>query len=125
MSGINKQKDSKQNEEDFDANQPLKFFGSNAESWRGAETRSGRLKLAPKYQPEIVSISVIVFLIYFCYLREENEVDEKLKRDLYDHWGEEASRLKKAYDYNIKNNLPTAEILNRLREIGAPAPPRQ
>lgn len=65
----------------------------------------------------------MVFLIYFTVLREENDTDDLLKRDLYDHFGEEASRLKKAYDYNIKNNLPTTEIVNRLRDIGAPVPP--
>lgn len=64
-------------------------------------------------------------MIYFLILREENEIDERLGWDLYDHFGPEASRLKKAYDYNIKNNLPVEEILDRMREIGAPCPPRQ
>lgn len=96
------------------------FFGTQAERVRATP----ELPVRPTYSPYIVHVSLAVFLIYFLYLREENDIDDLLKRDLYDHFGEEASRLKKAYDYNVKHNLPTAEIVNRLREIGAPVPPQ-
>lgn len=99
---------------------PMEFFGSAAEKVRVTPVPPHR----PKYSPWIVHFSLASFLIYFCILREENDVDELLKRDLYDHFGEEASRLKKAFDYNRKHNLPTQEIVNRLREIGAPVPPQ-
>lgn len=99
--------------------EPVKYFGTPVEKIRATPAHSER----PKYSPHIVHVSLMVFLIYFTILREENDTDDLLKRDLYDHFGEEASRLKKAYDYNIKNNLPTTEIVNRLREIGAPVPP--
>lgn len=36
----------------------------------------------PDYQPPIVLISLAVFLIYFCILREENDIDELLYVDL-------------------------------------------
>lgn len=106
--------------DDDDPNKPILFFGSAAEQIRATPIAPER----PYYTPYIVNISLMVFLIYFCILREENDIDEILGRDLYENFGDEAARLKKAYDYNIKNNLPTAEIVNRLREIGAPAPPR-
>lgn len=99
--------------------EPLKYFGSPAEKIRATPAPPPR----PEYSPYIVHVSLAAFLIYFCILREENDIDDLLKRDLFDHFGEEASRLKKAYDYNIKHNLPTQEIVNRLREIGAPVPP--
>lgn len=99
--------------------EPLKFFGGPAEKVRATP----KPPPAPEYSPYIVSLSLAAFLTYFCILREENDIDDLLRRDLFDHFGEEASRLKKAYDYNIKHNLPTQEIVHRLREIGAPVPP--
>lgn len=103
-----------------DPDEPLKYFGSPAEKYRATPQAPDR----PYYSPHIVYVSLIAFLVYFCILRESNDTDELLSRDLFDHWGEEASRLKKAYDYNIKHNLPTSEIVNRLRELGCPVPPR-
>lgn len=101
--------------------EPTKYFGSANEKIRATP----KLEERPTYSPHIVHVSLIVFLAYFLIFREENDTDELFKRDLYDHFGEEASRLKKAYDYNIKNNLPTREIVERLREIGAPVPPNR
>lgn len=43
-----------------------------------------------------------------------------LGRDLYDHFEGEASRLKKAYDYNIQYDLPTNEIVDRLLQYHRP-----
>ncbi|XP_031630956.1 uncharacterized protein LOC116345616 [Contarinia nasturtii] len=103
------------------SDKPMDFFGTSAERVRVTPAPPER----PKYSAEIVTISLASFLVYFCILREENDIDEALGRDLYDYFGEEGSRLKKAYDYNIEHGLPTAEILDRLREIGAPVPPRK
>lgn len=102
-----------------DPDEPLQYFGTEVEKIRATPAPPPR----PEYSPYIVHVSLMAFLIYFCMLREENDIDDLLKRDLFDHFGEEASRLKKAYDYNIKHNLPTTEIVNRLRELGAPVPP--
>lgn len=99
--------------------EPFKYFGSQAEKIRATPEPPPH----PEYSPYIVSISLMVFMTYFCILREENDLDEHLGRDLFDNFGDEASRLKKAYDYNIKHQLPTHEIVSRLREIGAPVPP--
>lgn len=107
-------------EQDFD--KPFKYFGSEAEQIRSSPAPPSD---QPEYSPYIIAISLVVFMGYFCIFREENDIDELLGRDLFDHFGEEASRLKKAYDYNIKHNLPTHEIVSRLREIGAPTPPQQ
>lgn len=95
------------------------YFGSEAEKIRA----SPKNEESDGYKAYIVSASLAVFMIYFCILREPNDLDDAMDRDLYDHFGPEASRLKKAYDYNIKHSLPTAEITNRLRQLGAPVPP--
>lgn len=99
--------------------EPYKYFGSQAEKFRSTPQAPPH----PEYSPYIISLSLSVFMAYFCIFRDENDIDELLGRDLFDHFGDEASRLKKAYDYNIKHNLPTHEIISRLREIGAPVPP--
>lgn len=96
-----------------------KYFGSAAEKIRAFPETSAE----DDNKAYILMATLAVFLIYFCILRESNDVDELLERNLYDHFGPEASRLAKAYQYNIKHNLPTAEITNRLRELGAPLPP--
>lgn len=59
-------------------------------------------------------------MVYFCILREENEVDEAMGRNYHEVYGFEAAQLKKAYDYNVKHNLPTYELRDRLKELGVP-----
>lgn len=101
------------------SDESYKYFGSQAEKIRAFPESSA----ADEYKSYIVTASCAIFMIYFFILRESNDLDEHLERDLFDHYGPEASRLKKAYEYNIKHNLPTGEIINRLRELGAPVPP--
>lgn len=59
-------------------------------------------------------------MVYFFILREENDVDERMKLGYYERQGYEIGQLKKAYDYNIKHNLPTTEIVQRLEELEVP-----
>lgn len=101
-------------------NKPYPYFGTDAEKIRATPVPP---HADAPHKPLIVGISLAVFLIYFCILRESNDIDEQLGADLHDHFGYEASQLKKTYDYNIKHQLPTQEIVSRLREIGAPVPP--
>lgn len=67
-------------------------------------------------------------MVYFFILREENDIDERMKLSYHEHLGYEVGQLKKAYDYNIKHNLPTTEIVQRLEELEVPVsfePPRR
>lgn len=107
----------------FDPNKPLPFFGTEAHLSAGPQEDMHKPK--HKYHPIVLMFSLSVFMIYFCCLREENETDDLLRKDLYDHFGQngEATALKNAYIYNIKHNLPVTEIVRRLRDIGAPIPP--
>lgn len=64
---------------------------------------------------------MIVFMIYFFILREENDVDQKLTRTLdqtmYDI---ELEKLNKDYQERITNNQSVVSIKNRLTEMGHP-----
>ena len=62
---------------------PVKFSSSNAKKWDSMDTfYPERARRQPMSQPFIVIGSVVVFLIYFCVLREPNEIDEMLERPL-------------------------------------------
>ncbi|XP_055836432.1 uncharacterized protein LOC129921563 [Episyrphus balteatus] len=102
--------------------EPMQFFGSGAASWRAKDTRSGGADEALWYQQYVISGSVAIFLIYFCILREENDIDQKLEGSLYDHIeGLEEQQLVIRYKYNRDNNIDTADIEKRLLELGIDA----
>ncbi|XP_020294594.1 uncharacterized protein LOC109860131 [Pseudomyrmex gracilis] len=68
--------------EDDSNDQPIKYSTSKAASMRINEYRDPHGDSIPWYQPYIVSLSLTVFLIYFCILREENDIDTMLDMDL-------------------------------------------
>lgn len=72
----------------------------------------------PWYQPYSVVGSVAVFLIYFCVLREESDVDLEFNKTLYDRIkGLEKHQLLQTYRYNKENGLSVEDIEKRLQEI--------
>lgn len=72
------------------------------------------------YEPYVVSFSLAVFLLYFCYFREENNVDIKLTKSLYDHIeGLEEKQLELSLKHNIETGRDTLAIRNRLAELQA------
>ena len=57
-------------------------------------------------------------MIYFCVLREENDIDTKLDGNLFDHVvGLEETQLEVAYNYNKEHGLPIDKLAERLAEI--------
>lgn len=99
-------------------NEPIKFFGSQAGAWRAKETRSGGADEALWYQPYVISASLAAFLIYFCVLREENDIDQKLGKSLFDHIeGLEEQQLVIMYKYNRENGLDNSQVVARLKEL--------
>lgn len=98
--------------------EPIAFFGSGAASWKAREGQSGGLEGSLWYQPYVISGSLAVFLLYFCVFREENDVDQKLDGNLFDHVaGLELTQLKLAYNYNKEHGLPTEDLERRLNEL--------
>lgn len=104
-----------------DINAPIRYVGSPAAAWTSKEGRSGTIPKSdtPWFQPYAVVGSVAVFLIYFCVLREENDVDLELEKSLYDRVpGLEQTQLILNYKYNLENNGDNAEIVARMKEMG-------
>ncbi|XP_068144906.1 uncharacterized protein [Drosophila tropicalis] len=101
------------------SNEPIKFFGSQAATWRARDTRSGGSDESLWYQPYVISASLAIFMFYFCYLREESDIDQRLDGNLYDHVsGLEEVQLTVNYRYNKENGLDTKEQEKRLIELG-------
>uniref|UniRef100_A0A182JJ20 Uncharacterized protein n=1 Tax=Anopheles atroparvus TaxID=41427 RepID=A0A182JJ20_ANOAO len=101
-------------------NEPIKYFGSQASRWTAQRSRSGpKGQDIPWFQPYVVNFSVAIFLIYFCILREENDIDEGLGRSLFEHVpGLEEQQLIVSYHYNKENGLSTIDIERRMKELG-------
>ncbi|KAK2704972.1 hypothetical protein QYM36_017130 [Artemia franciscana] len=102
---------------------PVKFSASKAASWTGRQSISGGAEdPAPWFQTYVVCLSMAVFLTYFLYLREENDVDDFLQRSIYDHVpGLEKPHLETALKYNKQYGLETEAIEKRLEEIDSEA----
>lgn len=79
-------KDQRVTAETDDDDQPIKYSGSKAAYMRINEYRDPYGDQVPWYQPHCVSLSLTIFLIYFCILREENDIDLLLNRELGDHF---------------------------------------
>lgn len=103
---------------------PLPYLGSEAADWTAKKSRIGckdEDKETPWYQPLVLSLSIGLFLIYFCILREENDIDAKLSVSLFDHYPElEVHELRRMHAYNLLNGLPVEAIEERLKEMGTP-----
>lgn len=98
---------------------PIKYFGSQAASWSARQShRNPNYGDELWYQPLVISGSLAVFMIYFCILREENDVDAKLSMSLYDRIdGLEEHQLEASLQYNKSRGLSTLELEKRLKEL--------
>ncbi|KAL1453058.1 hypothetical protein WDU94_007233, partial [Cyamophila willieti] len=98
---------------------PIKFSSSGAVHGI-ADIRRIQLDDVPWYQSISVIGSVAVFLIYFCILREENDVDVELNKSLYDRVeGLEVTSLNVARKYFLEqgNSFEVKKIDARLKEL--------
>lgn len=66
---------------DENSNEPIKYSTSEASTWLAAQTRNPSTERHP-YEANVVTISLIIFMIYFFLLREENDIDLNLNRPL-------------------------------------------
>jgi hypothetical protein len=98
---------------------PVQYSKSKAATWKAEDTRSGGgHKDYPWFQPYVISGSLSVFLLYFCILREENDIDEELGKSLYDRIaGLEERQLQIALKYNSEHGLDTSAIVARLQDL--------
>lgn len=63
----------------------VKFSESKAAKWSMAKANITSRRDVPQYQLFSVVGSVSVFLIYFLYLRQPNDLDEELNVSLFEH----------------------------------------
>jgi len=66
-----------------DKDKPVKFSTSNANKHRAYDTFFHKSN-APWYQIHSVIASITVFLLYFCVLREENDIDAQIGKPLWE-----------------------------------------
>lgn len=100
------------------SNEPLAYFGSGAAVWTARQGHSGQRDEQVWFQPYVISGSLAVFLIYFCILREENDIDVKLEGSLYEHVaGLEETQLQLSINYNKEHNLSTDALERRMAEL--------
>ena len=68
----------------------------------------------------VISISIGAILLWFCVLREENDLDRELEKTLYDRVdGLEEKQLELVLEHNRTQGLDTRAIQARLNEIKA------
>ena len=97
---------------------PIKYSSSAASNYKAKQTRTGIADERLWYEPYVIFGSLTLFLVYFCILREENDIDKELNQDLYTKIGGlEESQLRLSLKYNQDNGKDTSAILNRLAEI--------
>merc|ERR1712059_198666 len=97
---------------------PVKFTTSPAYRMSGGVVRQQNKDDTFAYQPLIVSVSVLSLLIYFCILREESDVDDRLIGNLYDQVdGLEKQDLTTSIRYYEQNGLDSRDLKKRLAEV--------
>lgn len=104
--------------DDVDLNKPIKYLESPAAQWKAQWSTKGLRDERPWFESYIVLASISVFLLYFCVLREENDIDEKLKTPLYDNVpGLEQQNLLLTHKYNVESGKSNAAIEKRMKEL--------
>lgn len=71
----------KEKNETFD--EPVKFSSSKAKSWDPVDTFINKnTRAMPTIQPFLVALCTMSLFVYFAFIREPNEIDDKLSRSL-------------------------------------------
>ena len=97
---------------------PIPFSSSKAASWSMTNSVVLPERDVPWYQPVSISLSVVVFFLYFFFLREENDLDVELNYSLFERVPSlEEHQLKAALDYYRRQGKDTYELEVRLAEV--------
>lgn len=70
----------KKDEDDGDYDKPYKFSTSKAATYPARYTIDGKSR--PTYESLIIGLSLTAFFIYFGILREENDIDEAMIKNI-------------------------------------------
>lgn len=71
----------KNNNGDDELDKPIKFSTSKAATWPAGFSNDKDAE-SPSYQTEVITLSLIVFYVYFTMLREENDIDEQMVENI-------------------------------------------
>lgn len=64
--------------------------------------------------------SITVFMLYFCVIREENDIDQEFTKTLYNRiQGLEKAQLLQLYRHHKEQGMGTRDIEQRLKELEA------
>lgn len=112
-------KSTKKDESDPDLNRPINYLESPAAQWKAQWSTKGIKSERPWFETYIVLGCVTAFMLYFCVLREENDIDEHLKMPLYSNVpGMEESNLLTTYKFNKEHGKDNREVEKRMKELG-------
>ncbi|XP_046581920.1 uncharacterized protein LOC124289352 [Haliotis rubra] len=102
----------------IDGNEAIPFTSSKAASWKTQDSFGPPPRDMPWYQPISISLSLAVFLTYFMFIREENDVDLELNKSLFQRVpGLEEHQVKMAIKHGQERGLDTKDLELRLTEI--------
>lgn len=104
-------------EEDLD--KPIDYLSSPAAQWKAQWSAAGGVDDSPWFERWIVLACITVFMVYFCILREENDIDQQLSTPLFDNVpGLEQQTLLATFRYNLDKGLDNKDIEKRMSELG-------
>jgi len=107
----------------------FKYTKSAAGKWKSFDTFTlppEAQRARPKAEPFVVSITVSIFLIYFLWLREENDVDLEMDKPLYERLPTlERAQLKAQIRRNEREGLDNEFLQQRLQEVNREIRKRQ
>lgn len=104
-------------ESEYDPDKPVPYFSSGRYKKDGYYRQNENEDNATQL---ILIGSLATFLLYFCILREPNGADDKLGRDTFANFSDEALKLKEEYLHNIKNGLPVDHLYEKFDAAGIP-----
>ncbi|KAK6171092.1 hypothetical protein SNE40_019351 [Patella caerulea] len=100
------------------AKDPIKFTSSKAATWSSVDSFGPPPKQIPDIQVYSVIFSVASLLIYFAFLREENDLDNELESTLMERFpGYEEDELQKAISVGEISKQDVSKLKARLAEI--------
>ncbi|XP_046361847.2 uncharacterized protein LOC124138962 [Haliotis rufescens] len=101
-----------------EGDEAIQFTGSKAASWNTQDSFGPPRRDMPWYQPISISLSLAVFLTYFMFIREENDVDIELNKSLFERVpGLEEQQVKMAIKHGQERGMDTTDLEMRMTEI--------
>ena len=97
---------------------PVRYSTSRAAKFRAAENFRMVDDKYPASQRWVINTSLVLFMIYFFILREENDLDKDLGKSLFDRFPQmERPILENAIVNNERAGQSTDDIRKRLQEL--------